>query len=155
MNVSQRCCGSGVRAGRSLRRLWFANIRFADNGLTFISIWSKNRGLCRPRPVPVSFCATPLQRSCGRGGGECGSSPSTRGLPATTKTTRSHFPRPTVLGGTLPAVEALALTPDVRPSRHRRPLAARAISQVLGTFIEKEPPSPRQTRHGRRDSTSD
>jgi hypothetical protein len=30
--------------------LWFANIRFADSGLTFISIWSKNRGLCRPSP---------------------------------------------------------------------------------------------------------
>src|SRR6516225_3485627 len=79
--------------------------------------------------------------------------PSTRGLPATTQTTRSDFPRPTVL--TLPAVEALVLSPDVRPSRHGRPLAARAISQVLGRFIEKEPASPRQTRDGRRDSTSD
>jgi hypothetical protein len=39
--------------GRSLgklSRLWFANIRFADSGLTFISIWSKNRGLCQPSP---------------------------------------------------------------------------------------------------------
>jgi hypothetical protein len=27
--------------------------------------------------------------------------------------------------------------------------------RVLGTFIEKEPASPRKTRDGRRDSTSD
>src|SRR6516165_10327898 len=101
------------------------------------------------------FLATPLQRSCGRGGGECCSSPSTRGLPATTETARSDFPRPTVLGRTLPAVESLALSPDVRPSRHGRPVAARAVSQVLGTFIEEEPASPRQTRDGRRGSTSD
>src|SRR5215469_506894 len=60
-------------------------------------------------------------------------------------TTCSDFPRRTVLGGTLPAVEALALSPDVRPSRHGRPVAARAISQVLGTFIEREPASSRQT----------
>src|SRR6516164_3981574 len=91
----------------------------------------------------------------GRGGGECCSSPSTRGLPATTETTRSDFPRPTILGRTLPAVEALALSPDVRPSRHGRTLAARAISQILGAFIEKEPASPRQTLDGRRHSTSD
>src|SRR5215471_19099783 len=138
-----------------VRWLWFANIRFADSSLTFIRYGPKIEAYADPRPVPVSFCATPLQRSCGRRGGECGSSPSTRGLPATTKTTGSDFPRPTVLVGTLPAVEALALSPDVRPSRHRRPLAARAISQVLGTFIEKEPASPRETRDGRSDSTSD
>ena len=62
--------------------------------------------------------------------------------------------RPTILGRTLPAVEALALSPDVRPSRHGRPLAARAISQIPGAFIEKEPASPRQTLDGRRHSTS-
>jgi hypothetical protein len=36
-------------------------------------------------------------------------------------------------------VEALALSPDIRPSRHRGPLAARAISQVLGTSFQKQP----------------
>ena len=36
--------------------------------------------------------------------------PSTRGLPAKTETTLSDFPRPTILGRTLPAVEALALS---------------------------------------------
>src|SRR5215469_18294991 len=101
------------------------------------------------------FAGLLFKRPCSRGGGECCSSPSTRGLPATTETTGSDFPRPTVLGRTLAAVEALALSPGVRPSRHGRPVAARAISQVLDTFIEKEPASPRQTCDGRRDSTSD
>ena len=55
----------------------------------------------------------------------------------------------------LSLLEALALFPDVRPSRQGRPVAARAISQVLGTFIEQEPASPWQTRDGRRDWTSD
>src|SRR5262249_15144601 len=74
---------------------------------------------------------------------------------ATTETTRSDFPRPTILGRTLPAVEALALSPDLRPSRYRRPLAARAISQVLCTSFQEEPATSRQTRDGSRDSTSD
>src|SRR5262249_49459133 len=99
--------------------------------------------------------ATPLQRSCGRRGGECCSPPSTRSLPGKTETTRSDFPRPTILGRTLAAVEALALSPDLRPSRHGRPLAARAVSQVLGTSFQKEPAPPGQTRDCRRDSTSD
>src|SRR5215831_19636523 len=55
------------------------------------------------------------------------------------RTTRSDFPRPPILGRTLPAVEALALSPDLRPGRYRRPLAARAISRVLGTSFQKEP----------------
>src|SRR5215471_13249777 len=101
------------------------------------------------------FGATPLQRSCGRRGGECGAPPSTRGLPAKTETTLSDFPRPTILGRTLPAVEALALSPDLRPGRYRRPLAARAISQVLGTSFQKEPATSRQACDGSRDSTSD
>src|SRR5215469_1668723 len=123
--------------------------RIFDEGHPRIEVYAD------PRPVAVSVCATPLQRSCGRGGGECCSAPSSRGLPATTATTGSDLPRPIVLGRTLPAVEALALSADVHPSRYGRPVAARAISQVLGTFIEKEPASPRQDRDGRRDSTSD
>ena len=47
-------------------------------------------------------------------------------------------------------MEALALSPDIGPSRYGRPVAAREISQVLGTCIEKERASPRQTRDGRR-----
>ena len=42
----------------------------------------------------------------------------------------------------------------LRPSRHGRPLAARTVSQVLGSAAESEPARSRPTRDGGRDSTS-
>src|SRR5215470_8336294 len=63
-------------------------------------------------------------------------SASTCGLPAKTETTRSDFPRPTALGRTLAAVEALALSPHIRSSRHGRSLAAGAVSPVLGNGLD-------------------
>jgi hypothetical protein len=35
--------------------------------------------------------------------------------------------------GAVPAVDRLARSPGIRPSRHGRPLAARTVSQVLGS----------------------
>jgi hypothetical protein len=46
-----------------------------------------------------------------------------------------------------------ARSPGVRPSRHGRPLAARTVSQVLGSTVEGETTPSRATRDGRRDST--
>ena len=43
----------------------------------------------------------------------------------------------------------------LRPRRHGRPLAARTVSQVLGSAVEGEPAPSRPTRDGRRDSTPD
>jgi hypothetical protein len=81
--------------------------------------------------------ATPLQRSCGRRRGKCRSSPSTRGLSEKTEATSLDLLRPAILGRTLSAVESLARSPDVRPSRHGRPLAARTVSPVLGRSVEQ------------------
>ena len=63
---------------------------------------------------------------------------------------------PEIAPGMTPAdVAREVLSTDLRPSRYRRPLAARAFSQVLGTSFQEEPATSRQTRDGSRDSTSD
>jgi hypothetical protein len=69
-----------------------------------------------PRPVPVSFAATPLQWSWRRRDGEHCSPRSTRCLPTKTKTTHIDLLRPTVLGGGVPSVDWLARTPGRRLS---------------------------------------
>jgi hypothetical protein len=48
-----------------------------------------------------------------------------------------------------------ARSPGLRPSRHDPPLAARTVSQVLGSAVEGEPAPSLATRDGRRDSTPD
>jgi len=136
--------------------LWFANIRFADSGLTFISIWPKNRGLCRPSPCSCfglrnSSLAVmrPWRRRMRLFAFKLAAFQRQRRRPVLTSLD------PLFWVGLSLRWKRLALSPYVRPSRHVPPLAARAISQILGTFIEKEPASPRQTRDGRRHSTSD
>jgi hypothetical protein len=77
--------------------------------------------------------------------GEHCSPRSTRCLPTKTKATHIDLRRSTVLGGGVPAVDWLARTPGLRPSRHGRPLAARTVSQVLGSAVESEPARSRPT----------
>jgi hypothetical protein len=50
------------------------------------------------------------------------------------------------LGRALRRVDRLARSPNVRPSGHRRPLGARAVSPVLGPSVKGEPALARPTR---------
>jgi len=43
-----------------------------------------------------------------------------------------------LLDHAFPAMERLARSADIRPSRHRHPLATRAVSQVLGKNLKSE-----------------
>src|SRR5215467_12487693 len=108
-----------------------------------------------PRAVPVSFRATPLQRSCGSGGGQRRSPPPTRCLPAKTPAAGPDFLRSAILGRAFSALEKLAHSADVRPSRHRRRLATRLVSQILGNTVKREAASSRQTYDSRRDTAFD
>jgi hypothetical protein len=59
------------------------------------------------------------------------------------------------MGRGFSALEKLAHSADVRPSRHRRPLATRPVSQVLGKTVKREEAPSRQTHDSRRDTAFD
>jgi hypothetical protein len=103
------------------RTLWLANNLSVGNDLTFRAGKAKNLGSCRPSSCPCFVC--------------CDSSSVVMGPSRTLLSAFNSLPsnenendpfgllRPTVLGGGVPAVDWLARTPGLRPSRHGRPLA--------------------------------
>jgi len=108
-----------------------------------------------PSFVYLSIRATSAERSPRHRHRKRCPSAATRGLPAKTSATSSDDFRSRVLGHSPPLVVRLAPAVALRPGRHRRPLAARTVSQILGAAIETSWPPARPARYRRRDSPVD
>ena len=136
--------------------LWFANIRFSGNGLTFIAFQSKNRG-SMPTLILFLFRCARLLFS-----GHAAVAVENAALRLQLAAFQRQPRRPVLtsldrlfwVGLSLlwkpwrsPLIYVRADT-VVRWRRER-------FSQVLGTSSQEEPTTSRQTRDGSRDSTSD
>src|SRR5215472_6897049 len=80
---------------------------------------------------------------------------STRRLPAKTSATDVDCLRSPFLGRAVADLERLARCIALRTARYSRSVAAGAFSQVLGTPVQGEPTTTRQTGDRSRDSSAD
>src|SRR3954470_17740534 len=132
------------------RRLWFAKILSARNWLTGGVMDGKNRRHATAFTVRVSIRSLAPQRTSGRCARERSAPNADSSVPTKTEAPSADDLGSDILGGSPQRVVRLATSLALCPGRHRRPLAARTVPQILGQVVQPAAAAPRSPRHSRR-----
>jgi len=128
----------------------FANILSERNGLTCSEIHGKNRRHARAFPTGVSIRPIAPQRTSGGCHGERSAANANRSVSTKTEAPVADKLGPGILDHSPQPAVRLATSPDLRPGRYCRPLAARTLPQILGQVVQAAAPAPRSPPHRRR-----
>ena len=122
----------------------------ARNPLIRRAVDRKNRRHARPFSVPVSIRPIALQRTSGRCHRERSTTNANSCVSTKTEVPAADSLGPGILDHSPQPVVRVATSADLRPGRHRRPLASRAVPQILGPAFQAAAPASRSPRHRRR-----
>jgi hypothetical protein len=132
-----------------MQYLSFANIVSARKRLTGSGMDGKNRRHASSFSVGLSIRPIALQRTSGGCQRERSATNANRSVSTKTEAPAAHNLGPSILGHSAQRVVGLATSSDVHSGRHRRPLAARTVPQILGQAFQTAAPTPRSPRHRR------
>jgi hypothetical protein len=130
--------------------LWFAKIRSARNRLTCRVMDGKNRRHATAFTIRVSIRPLASQRTSGRCDRERSAPNADSSVSTKTEAPSADDLGSDILGRSPQRVVRLATSLALCPGRHRRPLAARTVPQILGQVVQPAAAASRSPRHRRR-----